>query len=423
MLKPRYHAGMELRSLGRGELATLIPEWLLGGQLIDRAGMPHAIGAFGRDGMAEVAIDEWMGASPIYSKRLQKFLRFESDTVECIFKGMQLDIGAPPQFMDFRFQINTPHSGEFWLDHCGALLDVEPMGDEYVKVMCHDIEDPTFDATAIATNGRAQIRPIHRPPRVPAERHPHCHWTVIIDESHPEVPFPELARQMQARAIATIELDEPNRDEDGWTDYSGPLLADVTWAEFGQTTLVRLAEEIAVEWHLLSISFLQAVRARAESEESAIRIYRNQGTGIAGVMAERIAKAFDIAGDLDGLAAVISLHPMFHPIVYTGLSVARDGDALVMSLDRSAAFVDDEAWMAFWGPDYIDGFGAIAAAVNPKLVATVIADDDAVVTVRFTEGHEEQKVHSAVELTKFSKGATFEFEQRTTPVEIRPKSA
>ena len=28
-----------------------------------------------------------------------------------------------------------------------ALLDVEPMGEEYVHGMCHAIEDPTFDAT------------------------------------------------------------------------------------------------------------------------------------------------------------------------------------------------------------------------------------------------------------------------------------
>jgi hypothetical protein len=31
-------------------------------------------------------------------------------------------------------------------------MDVEPMGEDYVRLMCHDIEDPTFDATAVATN-------------------------------------------------------------------------------------------------------------------------------------------------------------------------------------------------------------------------------------------------------------------------------
>lgn len=414
---------MELRSLGRGELATLIPEWLLGGQLIDRAGMPHAIGAFGREIMGAVAIDEWMGASPIYTKRLQKFLRFERDDVECIFKGLQLDIGAPPQFMDFRFQLNTPYSGEFWLDHCGALVDVEPMGDEYVFTMCHDIEDPTFDATAIATNPKAQIRPIHRPPRTPADRHPHCHWTVIIDDSHPEVPFPALATEMMKRRIATIELDEPDRDEVGRTDYSGPLLSDLVWEEFGRTTLVRLAEEVAVEWHLLSISFLEAVRKRAESEESAVRIFRNQGIGIAGTMAERLRTAFDLTPDLDGLAAVVRLHPMLHPVAYTGLSVERDGEALLVSLDRSSAAVADDAWMAFWDADHLDALQAIATAVNPLLTVAAADSSPERFAVRVTEGDSPHAVHSAVELTKFSTGASFVFEERTVAVEIRPRAS
>ena len=115
-----------------------------------------------------------------------------------IFKGLQLDIGAPPQFMDFRYTVHDPWHGEFRLDHCGALMDVEPMGEEYVVSMCHDIEDPTFDATAVATNPRAQVRPVHRPPRRPADRHPHCAWTVVIDEAHP--PVSESSRLQRAAA-------------------------------------------------------------------------------------------------------------------------------------------------------------------------------------------------------------------------------
>ena len=122
--------------------------------------------------MRDIAIEEWMGASPIYTKRMQRALGFEGDSVETIFKGIQLDIGAPPQFMDFRYRVVDHDYGEFWLDHCGALMDVEPMGADFVVAMCHDIEDPTFDATAIATNARAQVRPIHRPPRIPADRSP-----------------------------------------------------------------------------------------------------------------------------------------------------------------------------------------------------------------------------------------------------------
>ena len=109
--------------------------------------------------------------------------------------------------MDFRYTVHDRWHGEFHLDHCGALLDVEPMGEDYVRGMCHDIEDPTFDATAVATNRRAQIRPIHRPPRMPANREPHCAWTVIIDESYPEVEgHPALDVIRRTRAART-ELD------------------------------------------------------------------------------------------------------------------------------------------------------------------------------------------------------------------------
>ena len=100
---------------------------------------------------------------------MQKALKYEGDDVITIFKGLQLDIGAPPQFMDFRYTVHDRWHGEFHLDHCGALLDVEPMGEDYVRGMCHDIEDPTFDATAVATNpqgadaARSTGRRGHRP--------------------------------------------------------------------------------------------------------------------------------------------------------------------------------------------------------------------------------------------------------------------
>ena len=54
-----------------------MPELLLIGHLIDRSGMAWCIGALGREGMAEVAIEEWMAASPIYTRRMQRALGFE----------------------------------------------------------------------------------------------------------------------------------------------------------------------------------------------------------------------------------------------------------------------------------------------------------------------------------------------------------
>ena len=257
--------------LSRDELAVLVPELLLIGHLIDRSGMAWCIEALGREGMAQVAIDEWMAASPIYTPRMQRALRFEASDghgdVITIFKGLQLDIGAPPQFMDFRYTVHNRWHGEFQLDHCGALMDVEPMGEEYVVSMCHDIEDPTFDATAVATNAKAQIRPIHRPPRSPADRQPHCAWTVTIDDAHPPVSDSEGCREVRRSVAAGVELDPIDRTDDGASDYAGPLLSDVDFAAFSHSALVQLADEVCLQMHLLDLGFLYGLRRRLPEDD------------------------------------------------------------------------------------------------------------------------------------------------------------
>ena len=94
------------QGLSQDQLAVLVPELLLSGQMIDRSGMAHLISAFGRDVMGKVAIEEWMAASPVYTHRMRTALGIEGDGVEDMFKCLQLDIGAPPQFMDFRYRID-----------------------------------------------------------------------------------------------------------------------------------------------------------------------------------------------------------------------------------------------------------------------------------------------------------------------------
>ena len=205
----------------------------------------------------------WRG--PIYTKRMQKALKYEGEDVITIFKGMQLDVGAPPPFMDFRYTVHDRWHGEFHLDHCGALLDLEPMGQDYVRGMCHDIEDATFDATAAATNRKAQIRPIHRPPRVPADRHPHCAWTVIVDESYPSVgdsPALDVRREPTPR-----EPIRPDRSRwRGTVGFFGALVFDFGFGSFSHSALVRIADEVCLQMHLLNLSFVLAVGQRAGAD-------------------------------------------------------------------------------------------------------------------------------------------------------------
>jgi len=385
----------------------MVPELLLIGQLIDRSGMAWCIQSFGRSEMLQIAIEEWAGASPLYTRRMQKALRYSGDDVITIFKGLQLDIGAPPQFMDFRYTVHDRWHGEFHLDHCGALLDVEPMGPDYVQGMCHDIEDPTFDATAVATNARAQVRPIHRPPRTPADRQPHCAWTVIIDESYPEarsIPALDIVARTEA---AMWELASIDQADEGRADYSGPLLSDIAFAAFSHSALVRIADEVCLQMHMLNLSFGIAVRARAgDNIELATSICTKQLTGIAGVAAERIQRALKSPPNIDGLTEVLRLHPMLNPSGYVVAEIAS-GRLLV----KPSPAHDDGAWISLCSPASTGPLQAIATAVDPRIVVRVEGTDTDWTAV-FERTDTAQKVSPEVEVTKFSLGATFEFEPR-----------
>jgi hypothetical protein len=405
--------------LSRAQLARLVPELLLAGQLIDRSALAHVLVALGPDGMRDVAIDEWMGASPVYTRRMQLALGYAGDDVITMFKGLQLDIGAPPQFMDFRFTVHDARHGEFALAHCGALMDVEPMGEGYVRRMCHDIEDPTFDATAIATNPHAQIRPIHRPPRVPAGRSPHCAWRVTIDDAYPAVDWPPAALTLSDSEAGRFDGMTPiDSTEEGDGDYAGPLLEDVRFADFSHSALVRIAEEVCIQMHLLVLSFRLAVGSRMD-EQRALDAVRKGFTGIAGLTAARLRAALDVPGDLDGAAAILALHPAFNPAGYSGAEVVA-GERLTLRLDRRSPACVDGAWPALIDADYLDPLHAILNAVDPHLRAEVSADDDdhlELVVVRDETSHPEA---GEVQVTRVSTGATFAFtdrgERRALPI-------
>jgi hypothetical protein len=392
--------------LSRQELAVLVPELLLIGHMIDRSGMAWCIKEFGHEEMLQIAIEEWAAASPVYTKRMQRALNYEGNDVPTIFKGLQLDIGAPPQFMDFRYTVHDRWHGEFHLDHCGALLDVEPMGDEYVFGMCHTIEDPTFDATAVATNPRAQMRPIHRPPRVPSDRHPHCAWTVIIDESHPEakgIPALETVRQTRA---ATWELDAIDRSDEGLADYSGPLLSDFDFGAFSHSALVRMADEVCLQMHLLYLSFAIAVRSRAGSDaELARSVATRQLIGLAGLGAERIHRALALPGGIQGVLRVFELHPLFNPSGYVDADIEGR-----LCVHRSPAH-DDAAWISLCSPESVQPLQAIATAVDTHIEVR-LAGSSTEWTAELAETETAATELPEVSVAKVSRGSTFQFQPR-----------
>jgi hypothetical protein len=391
--------------LTRDQLAVLVPELLLTGHLIDRSGMPWVLAELGHEAMTQVAIEEWAGASPVYTRRMQRALAFEGDDVPTIFKGMQLEIGAPPQFMDFRYWVEDPNHGGFHLDHCGALLDVEPLGPVHVRAMCHDIEDPTFDATAVATNPKAQVRPVHRPPRVPADRQPHCAWTVTIDDAHePAAPIPALA-VIAATRVASLELDPVDPTQEGRSDYRGPLLADLDFSDFSHSALVRIADEVCVQMHLLALSYQHAVRQRTGPGQ-ADEIVAKQLTGIAGLMAERFRHALGLGDDEVAALQVLAVHPLLNPSAYVDVGFA----GTAFTVRRSPAH-EDGAWITRAGPGSLRPLQAVVRAVDPHLDVEVDGTPNEW-TARVVRRPEPAPELEEVSVTRFSRGAGFAFAPR-----------
>jgi hypothetical protein len=403
-------------ALDRGQLAVLLREYLLHGHLQDRVGVPLLF-QYGvdREGTQDIAIDEWMAASPIYSVRTQELLGFRGDTVDVILKNLQFDIGSPPQYMDFRLKHLDDHHAEFWLDHCGALLDVEPMGEEWVRGMCHTIEDPTFDATALAANPHAMIRPIHRPPRVPADRMPHCHWTITIDESHPTpAPHPnlEIVRASLA-AQAPVPVIEAAPGADGRTAYSDAVDPDLRFEEFSRAALLALLSEVARQSYLLFRSYLLAVTQRV-GEEPAAEVGPRVLTGLAPVTAGRIVDAFDVPRDLDGIAFVLGVHPSFQPPGYVTPTVTRRGDRVRFALAPSDVFAegDDLHWLAGLGQADDRSIDALVRAVHPQARAVPVptaADEVVAYEIVIDPDREPGPDEPETALARFSTGAGFTF--------------
>ena len=415
-----FNPATTLAQFSRQALARLGREYLLNGHLQDRVGLPLVAKRFGGEAYVDFSIEEWMAASPIYSARMQRAMGFEGRDVSTVFKNLQLDIGAPHQFMDFQFSLEKPDYGEFWLPHCGALLDVEPFGEDKVKLMCHDIEDPTFDATAAATHPCMKMRPIHRPPRVPSDRRPHCRWSVFIDdESTPYRQHPNLERVAASR-LATIGIDLPDQDGEpgGWADYSGTFSPDFQLEDLSHRALLVANQEFAIQSHLLARAFMLCVAQRV-GDAGATELGRSQWTGIAALTAERLVRALKIPTDgIEAIAKVFQIHPCFHPRTYLDFSVEIQDDHrvhLVLRDSPGLAEADTYSWFADLSDAPHPALDAIAGAVNPRArcrPAPGASNGGLAWWVEIDPASEPQPVPQELKLAKISRGANFEFEQR-----------
>jgi hypothetical protein len=139
---------------------------------------------FAPQALTDVAVDEWMGSNPICNARNRKNLKIEGKGVSAVLKAFQVDIGAPHQFLDFRFELVDETLGYFWINTCDAISAGE-QGAWLIKLS--DADNPGFDALLEAVNPKARCRPTDPSKLASNGRRPVYAWEIIIigDEAEP----------------------------------------------------------------------------------------------------------------------------------------------------------------------------------------------------------------------------------------------
>jgi hypothetical protein len=184
------------------------------------------------------------------------------------------------------------------------------------------------------------------------------------------------------------------------------LVSDLDFGAFSHSALVRMADEVCLQMHLLFLSFAIAVRARAADDAEAVSVATRGLIGIAGLAAERIHRALDLPAGSEGTLRVLELHPLLNPAGYVVAETAENR----LIVHRSPAH-DDGAWISLCAPDSVQPLQAIATAVDPRLEVRVngtATDWTAELVQTDTPAAELPEVSVA----KVSGGATFQFQPR-----------
>jgi hypothetical protein len=255
---------------------------------------------------------------------------------------------------------------------------------------------------------------------VPAGRYPHCRWSVFIgDEAEPYEQHPNMAL-VGGSKLAAIGLVDHSGDAEpgGWHDYSGPFDPGFQLEDLSHGALCTVAQEFAVQSHLLARAFMLGVSQRLDAA-AATELGTSQWTGIAALTSERLLAAMAIEGDdIEAIAKVFQIHPCFHPRSYVDLRVEVTGtsSARISIRDCSALQEDDGySWLAGLGPAPHPALDAIAASVNPRARCRPIrepADARLAWEVVIDPSAEPQPAAPELALAKISRGAAFQFERR-----------
>ncbi|GAB3279708.1 hypothetical protein [Parahaliea aestuarii] len=370
-------------SLDKATLAHFGREVMLCNQIHDRALMPLIAVRWNEARVTRQALDEWMGASPVYNARNRALHSMQGNGVDTIMKGFQLDIGAPHMWLKFHYDVRDADYGQFWLTSCGAynhvraLTQANPAAETQI---CVHMEDPTFDATVMAVNAGARCRPVFRPPHggdIPAEGP--CRWEVAIEpgDQIEAVQFGTFTDAVRSSRAGQFQFSEGPASDDGMADYAGPFKRDFTLEDLCYSKLLTQVKEFALDVHLLQrASYLSLMTDYGPEVVS--ELIAEHCAAMAPVYQARLRRLFGIEGeDMDAILRLLQVDPHFVP-EYTASRVelidARNGRLWI----GDCAAIDDGQVQGVL-TDILagkpNGLLQIVQAANPRASVSAITSD------------------------------------------------
>ncbi len=367
-----FNPDLRLEDLDHVLLAQYGRDIMLANHIHDRSALAPVAIQFGLAAQTQVACDEWMSTSPIYNERNRRFLNIQGDDVSVALKSLQVDIGAPHNYLNFHYEVISPREGYFWTSTCGPFNHVFDItgGDEAMQTqICHHMEDPTFDATVMAVHPQMRCRPVFRPPVAEIPESGPCKWRVSIEDEIGLVEDCPYLAQTSATLAANFEFTPLAADGDGLADYNGAFKRDFCLEDLAHGTLVTLCKEFLLDVFLLNYACYNAIAER-QGEEHITGMAREQDHHLAPVTVHRLRQRFAIEGDdMGAILKVLQLNP-FLPRDYFDVGFAQ------LSAERGLLWLKDcaavrepvkrgIASLMAVAPEN-PGFGRLVEEVNPQ---------------------------------------------------------
>jgi hypothetical protein len=100
--------------------------------------------------------------------------------------------------------------------------------------------------------------------------------------------------------------------------------------------------------------------------------------GWCGLTAQRLRDALDLQPTAEGIATMLSLHPMFAPRTYIATTVTHDGESVRLAFGDCPAALEGDAltWFTGLGASSDTALAAVVAAYHPQARLTAVPSQD-----------------------------------------------